>query len=149
VKTLLCFLFLMTPLGWADPTPAHCEELARKTEQTFRKMDEALKLKSGMLLGEMEAAKGALEGCIGENKAVSTRLAMAWFLTDVGLLASLGFLLFHQRRMKQAVRVLSRLVKAKDPDHAVEYVPSQGLYRMALGLLSLTFALVNFIALLL
>jgi hypothetical protein len=112
-------------------------------------MDESLKLKTSMLLGEMETAKGALEGCIEQNKAVDTRLSMVWALSDLGLVALLVLMVFHQIRMKRAVQLLSRLVQAKDPAHAVRYAPSEGLYWTSIGILVLLFTLINLVALIL
>lgn len=144
---VLPFLLLLPAMG--NPPPVNCEEWAQKTEQTFRKMDEALRLKSGMLLGEMETAKGALEGCIEQNKAVSTRMAMVWFLADGGCLGTLGLMIFHQRRMKRALRLLPHLVNIKDQVQPVKYAPSQKLHWAALGVMGSTFILINLFALVL
>ena len=149
MKTLSLVILLFALTLHANPVPIQCEELAKRTDETFRKMDDALKLKAGLLLGEMEMAKGALEGCIQQNKQVSIHLALIWFLTDLGLLASVILILFHQRRMKRAIRILSEILHAKDPAHSYKYIPSQTLYRFALGILGFTLLIVNGIALLL
>ncbi len=149
MKTLSLLVLLLVLTLHANPAPMQCEELAKRTDETFKKMDNALKLKAGLLLGEMEMAKGALEGCIGQNKQVSIHLALMWFLTDLGLLATSILILLHQKRMKRAIRVLSEILYSKDPAHSYKYVPSQTLYRFAWGLLGLTFLIVNGIALLL
>jgi hypothetical protein len=149
MKTVGMILIMFVCLSKADPLALPCPDLARKTEETFLKMDRALKIKTGMLLGEMESAKGALEGCITQNKQVSTNIALIWILTDLGLGLILGFILFHQARMKRAIRVLSGILNSRDPTHSVRYVPSQSLYHWALGLLGLTFIVLNTIALLL
>jgi hypothetical protein len=147
MKFLFGFLLLGLLHLEAAPPPTDCGEWARKAEQTFLKMDEALKLKTGMLLGEMETAKGALEGCIEQNKAVETRMSMVWALTDMGLLALLGLMVLHQVRMNRAVQLLSRLLQSKDPSHGVRYAPSQGLYWASVAVLVVTFTLINLIAL--
>lgn len=149
MKALCVVMLLLVFSSKANPVALPCPDLARKTEATFLKMDQALKLKTGMLLGEMESAKGALEGCITENKQVSTNIALIWFLTDLGLGLVLGLILFHQIRMKRAIRVLSEILSTRDPTHSVKYAPSQSLYHLALGLLGLTLIVVNGIALLL
>jgi hypothetical protein len=144
---VLPFLLLLPAMG--NPPPVDCAEWAQKTEQTFRKMDEAIKLKAGMLLGEMETAKGALEGCIEQNKAVSTRMAMVWFLADGGCFATVVLLLLHQRRMKRALRLLPHLVNIKDQVQPVKYAPSQNLFWAAVGVMGTTFFLINLFALVL
>lgn len=144
---VLPFLLLLPAMG--NPPPVDCAEWAQKTEQTFRKMDDAIKLKAGMLLGEMETAKGALEGCIDQNKAVSTRMAMVWFLSDVGSLVSLGLVILHQRRMKRALKQLPHQVQIKDHVQPVRYAPSQKLYWAAIGVMGSTFVLINLFALVL
>lgn len=146
-------LLLAGLLAWhavaAEQPKAPCEELAQKTETTFRKMDDALKLKAGMLLGEMEAAKGALQGCIDRNEAVSMQMALVWILGDLGILSVLPLLFFHQRRMQRAIRLLAGLYKAKDPAHAVRYEPSTNLFLWGMCLLLTGFLGLNFVALLL
>jgi len=149
VKTLLLVGLLAWNASAAEQQPAPCEELAQKTEMTFRKMDEALKLKAGMLLGEMEAAKGALQGCIDRNEAVSMQMALVWILGDIGLLSVLPLLFFHQRRMQRAIRLLAGLYKAKEPSHAVRYEPSTSLFLWGMCLLLIGFLGLNFVALLL
>jgi hypothetical protein len=149
VKTLLLAGLLAWNAAAAEQPPAPCEELAQKTEMTFRKMDEALKLKAGMLLGEMEAAKGALQGCIDRNEAVSTQVALVWILGDIGLLSVLPLLFLHQRRMQRAIRLLAGLYKAKEPSHAVRYEPSTNLFLWGMCLLLIGFLGLNFVALLL
>jgi hypothetical protein len=149
VKTLMLAGLLAWSAIGAEKAPAPCEELAQKTETTFRKMDEALKLKAGMLLGEMEAAKGALQGCIDRNEAVTMQMAMVWILGDVGLLSVLPLLFFHQRRMQRAIRILAALYKAKEPAHAVRYEPSTNLFLWGMCLLLIGFLGLNFVALLL
>jgi hypothetical protein len=131
----------------AETLPGPCEDLARKTEETFRKMDESIKLKAGMLLGEMEAAKGALQGCIDRNEAISTQMALVWLLGDACLLSMLPIFYFHQRRMKRAVVFLSGLQAAKGPTHASRYVPSRALYLWGMGLITTGFIGLNLIAL--
>lgn len=139
-------LLLMHPAAGAAvavaPPTVNCEEWAKKTEQTFRKMDEALKLKSGMLLGEMEAAKGALEGCIEQNKAVSTRLAVVWFLADGCLVLVLGFVILHQSRMKRTLRMFSKMLQTKDP------TPSWPYWATLTGI-GVSFVILNLFALIL
>jgi hypothetical protein len=144
---VLPFLLLLPAMG--NPPPVDCAEWAQKTEQTFRKMDDAIKLKAGMLLGEMETAKGALEGCIDQNKAVSTRMAMVWFLSDGGCLATLGLMIMHQRRMKLALKLLPHLAQIKDQVQPVKYAPSQNLYWAAIGVTGTTCILINLFALVL
>lgn len=149
MKLLAGILLLMLLPAGAAPPPANCAEWAQRTEQTFRKMDESLKLKTSMLLGEMEAAKGALEGCIEQNRAAETRVSLVWALADMGLLALLGLMVFHQLRMKRAVQFLSRLVTSKDPSHSVRYAPSEGLYWASIAVLAVTAILINLVALVL
>ena len=138
-------LFLMLPAAGAPPTGAtpvvNCEEWAKKTEQTFRKMDEALKLKSGMLLGEMEMAKGALEGCIAQNVAVNTRMAIIWFLAGGSLLLVLGLVVLHQSRMKRTVRMFTKMLQTKDPTPAWPYWTTVTVIGFSLVLINL-FALI-------
>lgn len=139
-------LFLMLPAAGAPPAAAppvvNCEEWAKKAEQTFRKMDEALKLKSGMLLGEMEMAKGALEGCISQTVAVNTRMAIIWFLADGSLLIVLGLVVLHHSRMKRTVRMFTKMLQTKDP------TPSWP-YWATLTVIGISFALLNLFALIL
>jgi hypothetical protein len=123
--------------------------MSKRAEQTFRKLDEALKLKAGMLLGEMDAAKGALQGCIDRNEAISTQMAMVWLAGDLGLLAVLPLLYFHQRRMQRAIALMSGLFKSKEPGHPVRYSPSSSLYLWAVSLLVVGFIGLNVVALLL
>lgn len=149
MKKLLCAVLLAFNASAAGIPPVSCEELAQKTEATFRKMDEALKLKAGMLLGEMEAAKGALQGCIDRNEAVSTQMALVWILGDIGLLSVLPLLYFHQRRMQRAIGILAGLYKSKEPAPPVRYEPSSTLYRWGMVLLLLGLLGLNFVALLL
>lgn len=132
-----------------QPPPVTCEEVSKRAEETFRKLDDALKLKAGMLLGEMETAKSALQGCIDRNEAVSTQMAFIWFAGDIGLLAVLPLLYFHQRRMQRAISLLSGLFKSKEPAHAVRYSPSSALYLWAISLLLIGFLGLNIVALLL
>ena len=149
MKTLLVAGLLAWNAVVAEKPAVPCEELAQKTETTFRKMDEALKLKAGMLLGEMETAKGALQGCIDRNEAVSMQMALVWILGDLGLLSVLPLLFFHQRRMARAVRLLAGLYKIKEPAHPVRYEPSSSLYLWGMSLLLIGFLGLNFVALLL
>lgn len=144
---LLAGLMAWTAVA-AENTQVPCEELAQKTETTFRKMDEALKLKAGMLLGEMEAAKGALQGCIDRNEAVGMQMALVWILGDIGLLSVLPLLFFHQRRMRRAIGLLAALYKTREPSHAVRYEPSSNLYLWGMGLLLIGFLGLNIVALL-
>jgi hypothetical protein len=149
VKSLVIAALLAGNLLAAENPAVPCAELAQKTESTFRKMDQALKVKAGMLLGEMEAAKGALQGCLDRNEAVSAQMALVWLLGDVGLVAVLPLLFFHQRRMRRAVKLLAGLYQAKEPAHAVRYEPSSGLYLTGMALLVIGLLGLNFVALLL
>jgi hypothetical protein len=137
----------MFALGAASAQGATCEDLAKKTEQTFKKMNDALNLKAGMLLGEMQTAKSALEGCIEWNQAQSAQVALIWIFGDAGLMAAGALLFFHQRRMKSAVQVLSNLLKARDPSYAIQHTAAPGLYRWTVGLLASLFVGLNFVAL--
>lgn len=147
MKRLLAILLLLYALGEPFAQGVACEDLAKKTEQTFKKMSDALNLKAGVLLGEMQTAKSALQGCIEWNQAQSSQMAMVWVFGDLGLLAAGALLWFHQRRMKGAVRVLSNLLKAQNPDYTVQHIPAPGLYRWTLGLLGFLFVGLNFTAL--
>lgn len=147
MKTLLLAALLAVAPAATPPLPGPCDELARKTEVTFRKMDESLKLKAGMLLGEMEAAKGALQGCIDRNEAISTQIAFVWILGDLGLLTVVPLLYFHQRRMRRAITLLTGFYKSKEPSHLMRYVPSSALYYWGICLIGIGFLGLNFVAL--
>lgn len=121
--------------------------MARRTEQTFKKMDEALKLKAGMLLGEMEMAKDALQGCIERNQALSTQMAMVWVLGEAGLLGAIALLVFHQKRMRQEIRQYAKVIIAKYPEFSIRYVPSNALFRWAIVVLILLALGLNMVAL--
>jgi phosphohistidine phosphatase SixA len=121
--------------------------MARRTEQTFKKMDEALKLKAGMLLGEMEMAKDALQGCIERNQALSTQMAMVWVLGDAGLLGAIALLVLHQKRMRQEIRQYAKVIIAKYPEFSIRYVPSSALFRWAIVVLILLALGLNMVAL--
>ena len=142
---LLC-VFLIVKTMDAAPVVT-CEELSQETQRVFKRMDDAIKLKSGLLLGEMETAKGALDGCILENKAVNMRISLIWFLTDLGLLVSFTMLLLHQRRMKKGFAGLSLVLHSYNDKHPLSYSPSRALYRSALLSLGLTFLILNAVAL--
>lgn len=133
MKILKLLLLLALPV-FSEPTqPLNCAEVAQRAQETFVKLDQALKLKAGRLLGEMEVAKGALQGCLDKNEAVSAQVALLWFAGDILLVAFLLLLFFHQRRMQHAVQILSGVLKAKAPEHTIKYVASKSLYRWALG----------------
>jgi hypothetical protein len=121
--------------------------MARRTEQTFKKMDEALKLKAGMLLGEMEMAKDALQGCIERNQALSTQMAMVWVLGDAGLLGAIALLVLHQKRMRQELRQYVKVINTKYPEFSIRYVPSNALFRWAIVVLILLALGLNMVAL--
>ncbi len=147
MKAFLLVTFLALGTASSEPLPAACEELARKTEATFRKMDESIKLKAGMLLGEMEAAKGALQGCIDRNEAVSTQMALIWLLGDLGLVSVLPLFFFHQRKMRRAILLASGLSKPKEQIHPLRIAPSNALYHWGMGLLITGFLGLNIVAL--
>ena len=147
MKRILAVAVLLYALGVPAAQGVACEDLAKKTEATFKKMNDALNLKAGLLLGEMQTAKSALEGCVEWNKAQSTQMALIWIFGDAVLLAAGTLLFFHQRRMKGAVHVLSNLLKARDPNYAIRHTAAPGLYRWTLGLLAFLFVGLNFVAL--
>ena len=147
MKRILVVALLFYALGEPSAQSVACEDLGQRTEQTFKKMNDALTLKAGMLLGEMQTAKSALQGCIDWNQAQSAQMALIWVLGDAGLLGAAALLFFHQRRMQGAVRGLSTLLKAKDPAHAIKPLPAPVLYRWTLGVLALLFLCLNVVAL--
>lgn len=147
MKWLLCILLLLAPMSKANAEASPCEDMARRTEQTFKKMDETLKLKAGMLLGEMEMAKDALQGCIERNQALSTQMAMVWVLGDAGLLGAIALLVLYQRRMRQEIRQYAKIINAKYPEFSIRYVPSNALFRWAIVVLILLVLGLNMVAL--
>lgn len=147
MKALILAAFLALGPASAETLPGPCDDLAKKTGETFRKMDEAIKVKAGMLLGGMEAAKSALQGCIDRNEAITTQMAFVWIGGDIGLLAVMPLLFFHQRRMKRAIVLLSGLYKSKEPSHPLRYVPSGTLYLWGMTLIAIGFLGLNFVAL--
>jgi hypothetical protein len=147
MKRVLAVALLVYALGEPFAQGVACEDLAKKTEATFKKMNDALNLKAGMLLGEMQTAKSALEGCVEWNKAQSAQMALIWVFGDAGLLAAGALLFFHQRRMKRAVHILSNILKGWEPNYAVRHTAAPGLYRWTLGVLVFLFVGLNVVAL--
>ncbi len=145
----LLITFIAKPFasGKVNDATVQCEELNKKTTETLTRMGDALKIKTGYLLGEMETSKQALDGCVNQNKAVETRASLFWFLTN-GLLIVIGTLIFlHQRKMKRAVLTLNKAIKLHALSHDEKYLPSQWNYRILVAMVCISLLLTNFVGL--
>ena len=146
MKILILLLFLVG-FGTAGNPPTTCAEVSQKATATLEKMDQALKIKTGMLLGEMQMGKQALEGCVSHNRMVETRASLLWFLTDLVFILTLILVVLHHRRMKKAILGLNARVHQGRPDHSPVYLPSQWAFRFLMVTLGLGFTLSNVVAL--
>ncbi len=141
------FLFLCASISRAEMPSAQCEELNKRATATMARMDSAIQLKTGFLLGEIQMSKESILRCIDLNKGVETRASLLWFLTELGMVLVAVLTWMHHRKMKRAILALNKTVSAGRPEHSATYMPSQWFMRSLVLSLIVGFVSTNLVAL--